>query len=133
MYVNNIAYFTQDVFEVLPCEIAFHRKLDHENIIKMFDYFEDEIRFYLVMEKPSRVIELFDQVLINEGLDEKISRYYFRQIVNAVQYCHSKGVVHRDIKLDNVIIDLDTNQTKLIDFGCAESLTDDLYTEHLGK
>ena len=118
---------------MLPREFAIHRKLDHENIIKMLDYFEDERNFYLVMEKPESVIELYYHVLNHSGLSEKLSQHYFRQVANAVQYCHSVGVVHHDIKLDNILIDLDTKQAKLIDFGRASFLCKKTYTKYEGE
>ena len=99
----------------------------------MLDYFEDEDYFYLVMEKPEVVTDLYRLVVSNGGLKEYLSLHYFRQILNAIQYCHSVGVVHQDIKLDNVLIDLATKQAKLSDFGCASFLCDKACTDHKGE
>ena len=57
----------------------------------------------------------------------------FVQVVEAVQYCMSMGVLHRDVKDENILIDLKTSQTKLIDFGSGTFLRDDVYTEYEGK
>ena len=54
------------------------------------------------------------------------------QVVEAVQYCMSMGVLHRDVKDENILIDLKTSQIKLIDFGSGTFLRDDVYTEYEG-
>jgi len=56
-----------------------------------------------------------------------------RQIVEAVLYCQSMGVVHRDIKDENILIDLKTGQVKLIDFGSGTHLKESAFTEYEGK
>ena len=57
----------------------------------------------------------------------------FVQVVEAVQYCMSMCVLHRDVKDENILIDLKTSQIKLIDFGSGSFLRDDVYTEYEGK
>ena len=57
----------------------------------------------------------------------------FVQVVEAVQYCMSMGVLHRDVKDENILIDLKTSQIKLIDFGSGTFIRDDVYTEYEGK
>ena len=56
-----------------------------------------------------------------------------RQIVEAVLYCQSMGVVHRDIKDENILIDLKTGHVKLIDFGSGTHLKESAFTEYEGK
>jgi serine/threonine protein kinase len=58
--------------------------------------------------------------------------YVHVQLVEAVQYCMSMGVLHRDVKDENILIDLKTSQIKLIDFGSGTFLRDDVYTEYEG-
>ncbi len=99
----------------------------------MLDYFEDCNHFYIVMEKPEKYIDMFDYITQKGVVSERSSRYLFRQIVEAILYSHSVGVVHRDIKDENILIDLKNHQIKLIDYGSGTFLTDGIYTEYEGK
>ncbi|NWW79551.1 PIM1 kinase, partial [Climacteris rufus] len=65
-------------------------------------------------------------------LPEELARQLFRQLVEAVRHCTSCGVLHRDIKPKNILLDLTTGQVKLIDFGCATFLQDTIYTKFAG-
>ena len=99
----------------------------------MLDYFEDIENFYIVMEKPQKYIDLFDYITQKGVVSERSSRYLFRQIIEAVRYCLSVGVVHRDVKDENILIDLNTNQIKLIDFGSGTFLREGPYSEYEGE
>ena len=88
----------------------------------MFDYFEDDQNFYIVMEKPKKSKDLYDYVGQRGTLSEDVARGIFAQILEAVQYLFSEGVVHRDIKSQNILVDLGKKQIKLIDFGCSRFL-----------
>ena len=99
----------------------------------MLDYFEDASHFYIIMEKPDKYIDLFDYITQKGIVSEKSSRFLFRQILEAIQYSHSMGVVHRDIKDENILIDLKEHCIKLIDYGSGTFLTSELYTEYEGK
>ena len=99
----------------------------------MLDYFEDASHFYIIMEKPDKYIDLFDYITQKGVVSEKSSRFLFRQILEAIQYSHSMGVVHRDIKDENILIDLKEHCIKLIDYGSGTFLTSELYTEYEGK
>lgn len=117
---------------VVPKEIVLLKSLDHKYIIKMLDYFEDQDNFYIVMERPEKYIDLFDYISGKRVISERSARYLFRQIMEAVQYCMANGVLHRDVKDENILIDLKTSQIKLIDFGSGTFLRDDVYTEYEG-
>ena len=88
----------------------------------MYDYFEDDQKFYIVMEKPKESKDLFDYVGQSGRLSEDLARGIFAQILEAVEYLFSEGVVHRDIKGPNILLDLKKRQIKLIDFGCSRFL-----------
>ena len=118
--------------QVVPKEVALLNCLKHKYIIKMLDYFEDHDNFYIVMERPEKYIDLFDYISGKRIMSERSGRFLFRQVVEAMQYCMAMGVLHRDVKDENILIDLKTSQIKLIDFGSGTFLRDDVYTEYEG-
>ncbi|VDK81781.1 unnamed protein product, partial [Onchocerca ochengi] len=103
---------------VVPIELHLLETLSHPNIIKLLDVFENDTYYQLVMEKLGCGMDLFEFIEQEPKLDEPLISYIFRQVVNAVAYLHSKNIVHRDLKDENVIIDQNFS-CKLIDFGSA--------------
>lgn len=103
-----------------------HLKLNpHPNVIEMKDWWEDDGDAYLVMPHLPNSIDLFDLIEQNDYLDEQTIKHLFKQIASAVNHLHKNNVVHRDIKDENVIIDLREMSCKLIDFGSAAFVTKD--------
>ena len=78
-------------------------------------------------------MDLFDFISKQEFLSENIARKIFRQVLDATMYCELKGVFHRDIKDENIILDLKTGEAKLADFGSGARLQDTEYTEYEGN
>ena len=106
------------------------KKLNHPNITKILEMFEDEKYFLIIMEYINGG-NLFSLVKKRRKLPEKTAKFLFRQIILGIQHMHSKNIVHRDIKLENILIDLNNN-VKICDFGIGlilNSLKDKLYDQ----
>jgi len=96
-------------------EVRIMKTLDHPNIVKLYQVIETEKTLYLVMEYASGG-EVFDYLVLHGRMKEKEARAKFRQIVSAVQYCHQKKIIHRDLKAENLLLDSEMN-IKIADFG----------------
>jgi len=97
------------------------KKLNHPNITKILEVFEDDDYILISMEYINGG-NLFSFVKKRRKLSEKTAKYLFKQIILGIQHIHSHKIVHRDIKLENILIDLNNN-IKICDFGIGKILT----------
>jgi len=116
----------------VPLEIALMQQVaDVPGVIRLIDYFDMTDSYYIVMERFNSK-DLFDFISDQGPLSENLARQLFKQVLDIVVQCHARGVLHRDIKDENLLIDLTSHQIKLIDFGSGTYLHDGVYTDFEG-
>ncbi|XP_023586076.1 NUAK family SNF1-like kinase 2 isoform X2 [Trichechus manatus latirostris] len=108
-------------------EIEIMSSLNHPHIIAIHEVFENSSKIVIVMEYASQG-DLYDYISERQRLSEPDARHFFRQIVSAVSYCHQNGVVHRDLKLENILLDANGN-IKIADFGLSNQYHQDKFLQ----
>ena len=96
------------------------KELNNKNIIKILDYFEDENYIFIVMEYINGG-NLYSFIKKRMKLKEKMAKYIFKQIISAINYIHKHNIVHKDIKLENILLDIN-HGIKICDFGIAKKV-----------
>ena len=97
------------------------KKLNHPNITKILELFEDREYILIIMEYINGG-NLFSFLKKHRKVSEKTAKLLYRQIILGIKYIHEQGIVHRDIKLENILIDLNNN-IKICDFGIGRVLS----------
>mmetsp|Transcript_35968 Transcript_35968/g.35579 ORF Transcript_35968/g.35579 Transcript_35968/m.35579 type:complete len:144 (-) Transcript_35968:889-1320(-) len=111
---------TEEDEKMLLNEIDILKDLDHPNIVKMYEFFQDEKRYYIITE-ICKGGELFDEIIDKGHFSEQDASVIMKQLLSCLNYCHSRNIVHRDIKPENILMESnkDFNQIKVIDFGIS--------------
>uniref|UniRef100_A0A1I8F587 Protein kinase domain-containing protein n=1 Tax=Macrostomum lignano TaxID=282301 RepID=A0A1I8F587_9PLAT len=109
---------------LVPREAAILQSVSHPNIVPLLDALESRRYYELVMPRHGLGMDLFEFIDRNPSLDEPLASYMFRQMASAVAYLHSRGIAHRDLKDENVILD-ERFCLMLIDFGAAAFVSPD--------
>lgn len=113
---------SQKISSKIQREIRLMKYFNHPNIIKLYQVLDTAQNIFVVMEYVSGG-ELFELVNDSRGFDEATSRRYFRQIIDGVEYCHQNLVSHRDLKLENILVD-EKGVIKIADFGLSNFMKD---------
>jgi len=145
-YCSKLVWPTEFDGQVVPLEVYLMQKLNHINgVIKFLEYFETLESYILVLERmvpnkkcekcqndlcncektTNQIQDLWDFITNHGPLDEDLARKIFSQVVQTIQEITKAGVVHRDIKDENILIDTQNHQIKLIDFGSGATITTD--------
>ena len=103
-------------------EINILKKMDHPNIVKIFEFYNTPEGYYLITEFCSDG-ELFNEIVDNAPFSEPVAANIMYQIFSAVNYCHNMNIIHRDLKPENILIEkkeVKNYSIKIIDFGTAK-------------
>jgi 5'-AMP-activated protein kinase catalytic alpha subunit len=104
------------LIEQIKREISVMRLVRHPNIIQLYEVMATKTKIYFVMEY-AKGGELFNKVAKGK-LKEDVARKYFQQLIDAIDFCHTRGVYHRDIKPENLLLD-ENEDLKVSDFGLS--------------
>ncbi|ONM39678.1 Protein kinase superfamily protein [Zea mays] len=114
--INHLLLFFQ-----IKREISTMKLIKHPNVVQLHEVMASRTKIYMVLEFVDGG-ELFDRIFSDPGMSilegEDEARIYFHQLINAVDYCHSRGVYHRDLKPENLLLD-SNGALKVSDFGLS--------------
>ncbi|XP_077415896.1 serine/threonine-protein kinase BRSK1-like isoform X4 [Vanacampus margaritifer] len=115
--IVNREKLSESVLMKVEREIAILKLIEHPHVLKLHDVYENNKYLYLVLEHVSGG-ELFDYLVKKGRLTPKEARKFFRQIISALDFCHSYSICHRDLKPENLLLD-EKNNIRIADFGMA--------------
>ncbi|KAI5726360.1 hypothetical protein M8J76_001261 [Diaphorina citri] len=115
--IINREKLSESVLMKVEREIAIMKLIEHPHVLRLSDVYENKKNLYLILEHVSGG-ELFDYLVKKGRLTPKEARKFFRQIISALDFCHSHSICHRDLKPENLLLDEKTN-IKIADFGMA--------------
>eukprot|EP01097_Dermamoeba_algensis_P003510 TRINITY_DN2427_c0_g1_i1.p1 TRINITY_DN2427_c0_g1~~TRINITY_DN2427_c0_g1_i1.p1 ORF type:complete len:349 (-),score=51.06 TRINITY_DN2427_c0_g1_i1:213-1259(-) len=122
----------EEAINALRREISILRSVDHPNILKLYEVYEDDESYYLVLEhltgKP-----VYDRIMERSAYTEKDVSNFIKQLLQAVAYLHSRGIAHRDLKPQNLLSSGDPEVIKVVDFGFSKNFAEDKMVTSVGS
>ncbi|XP_062857558.1 serine/threonine-protein kinase pim-2-like isoform X1 [Trichomycterus rosablanca] len=119
----------------LPKEVALmlmaSRPPRCDHVLELLEWFDTPECFVLILERPALCVNLFEYHR-DDALPEPLAQIIMRQVVLAARHCQDRGVLHRDLKEENLLVSLDRLEVKLIDFGCGDLLKSSPYRRFSG-
>ena len=114
---------TPDDYQSVKQEINILKSVKHKHIVQLYEVLQTSRHIFIIMEYCEGK-DLLDYILTKSKLSEEESLKYFQQLINALFYLHSQNIAHRDIKIDNMLLDRNRD-LKLVDFGLSTKYPDD--------
>jgi len=102
-------------------EISIMKMVRHPNVVKLHEVLASRTKIFIVLELVTGG-ELFDKIVASQRFDNTTARFYFRQLIEGVVYCHAMGIAHRDLKPENLLLDAH-GDLKISDFGLSALYT----------
>lgn len=118
---KHVRSWTMTCRQLIPSEVCHLETCeDIPGVIRILDWFANSKGFLIVMERPENCMDLFDMVSVHGPLNEDMAKFIFKQVITTVFDMYSKhGLLHRDIKDENLIVNMNTGEVKLVDFGAT--------------
>ncbi|VFQ86792.1 unnamed protein product [Cuscuta campestris] len=117
--IDRSAIIKHKMVDQIKREISIMKLVRHPYVVRLHEVIASRTKIYIILEFITGG-ELFDKIIHQGRLSEAESRRYFQQLIDGVDYCHSKGVYHRDLKPENLLLDSQGN-LKISDFGLSAS------------
>ena len=121
----------------IPAEAYLQHRAHNRNVIDIYEVIDIDDFFVYVMERPEKCKDMFDIIAekynANTTLTEKEVQKYFTQVLRANICCEENGVLHRDVKPENILVDMSCDEAKLIDFGLSSEIQEKPFTKFRGK
>ncbi|RXN36494.1 serine threonine- kinase pim-3-like protein [Labeo rohita] len=120
----------------LPLEVALMTLVNSApacpNVLQLLEWFDHRRRYTMILERPVPCQDLQSFCEENGYLDESLAKKVLLQLISALRHCESRGVLHRDVKPENLLISTESHDIKLLDFGCGDLLKDSAYKYFAG-
>ncbi|KAL0158738.1 hypothetical protein M9458_046814, partial [Cirrhinus mrigala] len=115
----------------LPLEVALMTLVNSApacpNVLQLLEWFDHHRCYTMILERPVPCQDLQSFCEENGYLDESLAKKVLLQLISALKHCESRGVLHRDVKPEKLLISTESHDIKLLDFGCGDLLKDSAY------